>query len=537
MTTAHVTTSHTAKKKNHPFTGERLLFLGILLLAFALRVYRLDHHSFWWDETWTAVITTLPPAEMLAEVIDDRAHPPLYIYAINAWASIGISEFVLRFFSVAWGMISIALTHCIGTVAGGRKVGLLAALLLAFSPFHIWYSQEARMYTLLVATIAAATLFLLRILRHETRANWLGYSLSMLVALYTHYFAPLILVAHYVFFSLHYRYVKPLLRRWILYTAAAALFFGVWGSFIALTGGVRNASIGWIAPVDWDTPFFTLLAFSAGPTIDATQPLYYLSLLVFLTGLVAAFWRFGRRPAEGQQYGTFLAARLLFAWLLVPFLLAFVISLDLPIPQKRSIYMDRYLIVVLPAFMVLAAWGIVSVAKGRRWVWGIAVAAVFLPNLVALNNMYFDPDYGRTDWRRTLSHIEEAWQPGDVLLIAPGDVLPLVYYMGNRLPFADLAQLFADVETSPSADAVAAAIAPVAQEWDRAWLITVTANVDPHGFPQTRNREVRRKAEEGIYKTWLNKVYRPLQTDSFTGITVTLYDFSALAETTNGTNE
>ena len=126
----------------------------------------------------------------------------------------GDSEFSIRILSVIFGVVSLPVIYHMGRLLGGRRVGLTAVFLLTISPFHIWYSQEARMYTLVTFLVLLAHYFLFRQLRTNARANWLGYGAAMLLALYTHLFALLIMMVHYVFFTLYYRFLKPLTVRW-----------------------------------------------------------------------------------------------------------------------------------------------------------------------------------------------------------------------------------------------------------------------------------------------------------------------------------
>ena len=108
-------------------------------------------------------------------------------------------------------------------------------------------------------------------------------------------------------------------------------------------------------------------------------------------------------------------------------LLTWAISLDLPIPQKRSIYVDRYLIHSLPPFLVLAAWGIVRAYRRRRWTAAVAALALAAAVLPSLLNLYGDPAYARSDWRAAIALLERTWQRGDVLLVRPSDTLPAAY--------------------------------------------------------------------------------------------------------------
>jgi len=311
----------------------------VVLLGFVLRVHGLGDQSFWYDElaTWNRAVISL--SELFEDLFATRNHMPLYFLLMRLWSDIGTGEFILRAFSVVWGMVSIALIYSVGRLIAKQTVGLIAALLLAISPFHIWYSQEARMYSLVAASILLATWFFLHLLRKDNSAYWLGYTLSMILAVYTHYLAILIMVAHYTFISLNYRQLKSFFRKWLAYAAAVGLIFGIWVASIMLTGGFKEAAISWIAPANWFEPIFTLLALSAGSTIDPPAILAFCVLAVFLTGLLTVFVRFGRLRGGLVDHANLqmvLDGRLLLMWLVVPVVLIFLVSLPWPIPDRGA---------------------------------------------------------------------------------------------------------------------------------------------------------------------------------------------------------
>lgn len=117
----------------------------ILLIALALRLYQLGEQSLWFDETHSWFQTTLPLRDCLKDI---APYPPLYYILMRPVALIGRSEFWLRFSSVATGVVGVAITYRAGRQLEGRRLGLLAALLCALNPFHLWYSQEFRYYAL-----------------------------------------------------------------------------------------------------------------------------------------------------------------------------------------------------------------------------------------------------------------------------------------------------------------------------------------------------------------------------------------------------
>ncbi len=137
--------------KDKVFDG--LLMPLITLLGAALRLHNLTYHSIWFDEAisirW-ARSSVAKILEVSMNLVEDRL-PPLYYLLLKQWGDVaGLSEFSVRFPSIVFGVLLIPVMYALGRQLFSRWTGVLAALLVALNPFLIWYSQEARMYSLAV---------------------------------------------------------------------------------------------------------------------------------------------------------------------------------------------------------------------------------------------------------------------------------------------------------------------------------------------------------------------------------------------------
>jgi len=188
------------------------LCLGlILVLGTALRFYRLDHASLWGDEINVAVVSLGSIRQALEGARSHESAPPLDYLVVRFLARCaGTSEFSLRFGAVAWGILSIALSFQLGRRLAGAWVGIGSALLLAVSPFHIWYSREAKFYAALVFfSLLSNLVFLLA--SHRPRArNWLLHCLVNCVGIYFHAFIAVVVGCQGVY--LPYRWALQLVR-------------------------------------------------------------------------------------------------------------------------------------------------------------------------------------------------------------------------------------------------------------------------------------------------------------------------------------
>jgi mannosyltransferase len=128
-----------------------------ILLAALLRAYHLDHFSFWIDEALTPLRTSQNVGDIIAgrtfiqEAVSQDTHPPLYYLLVYITRLLwGESDYAYRYFSLLMGVLLVSIVFQLGRELFGRQAGVLAALLVAINPLYVWYSQEARMYTLLV---------------------------------------------------------------------------------------------------------------------------------------------------------------------------------------------------------------------------------------------------------------------------------------------------------------------------------------------------------------------------------------------------
>ncbi|KXK11102.1 MAG: Oligosaccharyl transferase STT3 subunit [Microgenomates bacterium OLB23] len=189
----------------------------ILALALLLRLVSLTQ-SFWLDEAAQAVLsrTNVFHVNYAADF-----QPPLYYVFSHVWMqlgnliSIGSLEWFLRLPSVFFGLITIYLTFLLGKKMFSLHVGLFAAFLLAIAPFHIYYSHEFRMYSLL-------TLLCLLCWNALYDKRWILLSLFVALSTYTHYFAFVNIVSMGLFLWTTRQ------KRGLGYLVAGLLPFSLW---------------------------------------------------------------------------------------------------------------------------------------------------------------------------------------------------------------------------------------------------------------------------------------------------------------------
>ncbi len=302
-----------------------LLLLVVCGLALALRVYRLDAQSLWYDEGISAHQVTRSFGEIAAAAGQDT-HPPLYYWLLKLWAErFGQTEDGLRSLSVVFGVASVALTFAIGRRLFGLGAAFVAALIVACAPLAVYYSQEVRMYTQVLAFGLLASWAYLR------RIHWL-YALAGAATIYSHYLGFAFLAALNLHALLWWRRLDR--RSWLFWLGAnalIALLFLPWlPTFLQQsTGRALNTSPRTLGGLTLDT----ISGYGGGLTTgDLAVAGGALLVALAVIGLVLGL----QRPS--LRFGTSLA---LLLWL-VPLGLVEVLGI------REGLFELRYLVVSMP---------------------------------------------------------------------------------------------------------------------------------------------------------------------------------------------
>lgn len=398
---------------------------ALILLAFAVRTYDLDGKSIWSDESLSlyraqeSVPFILSGQIVIQGVPTQDTQPPLYFLLLHILMSVaGPSTFVAKYLSVLASLLIIPLLYVLGRRLLGITASLLSALIGTLSPLYLWYAQEIRMYTLLVALSIASTYALMRAVGNgEPERRWaLVYFGITAAMIYTHYSAFFLLG-----FQGLYLVVQALRRRrwWLLIPLMVA-------SLITLPVApfvIRRLGLGperdfhfvplWIILRDlWN-------AFSLGLSVNFYR-VYPLDL-VFLAVLVVGAVRLLRRR------GT---ALFLLGYLFVPILALYVASHIKPMYQGA-----RHLMIVSPAYYLLLGAGLMTLRQRVRPLLAGAMAVILIGTGLSTANYFTDPRYLKDDLRGLARYFQTHRGPNDVLVLSDGVLtLAFQYYLGDEVP-------------------------------------------------------------------------------------------------------
>lgn len=400
--------------------------MGVFALALLLRLVDLGSRPFWLDEIFTYNRASLRPAALVLDSFQNH-HMPGFFLLLSPLTHLGHPEFWLRLPSAIFGALAVLLVFLIATRVVNRLAGVMAGLILAFSPTVLGFAQEARSYTL-VMTLILVALYGVTLLAQSGPGNktgWrcyvlgtagaldiLGDSLPWLIA------ATLIFVALLVYTTERKRFLRAILIADAVILALTLPFYLLLLHF--QTQSVTT-SLGWIPPLslariwynfgavylmhlpDWVS--YRLLTHHAIPGV------VWLVDLLLLCALGAGIWRLRRQPAM-------LLTQLL-AFLFLP-------CLFLLISLAHPVLLPRYLLWSAAPFAILAGIGIASLIDFLPRRAGRHLAALCVAVLLLLNLLPYYKTEIKPRWDLAAQLLSQEVKSGDVVLFSDTGVLPIL---------------------------------------------------------------------------------------------------------------
>ena len=453
----------------------RLILLPLVLLAFGLRLYHLDYQSLWRDEMDAVFFARSDLSGLVPLFVVPGHNGPLYYLILHYWIRVtGDSEFSVRFLSLVCSALAVPVTYLLGRRWVGKIGALMVASLGATSPYLIWYGQEGKMYALLLLMSTLSTYVYLVALERNRVYLWASYILLVAASMYVHLLAVVVLPFHFLIFLVVWPRYRAAWKGWLATFAVLAL------PYLPLARWEIPLLIGPFATGHQFYSFREMLAsllFAFSLNGAPSRSILPIALFVFL--LLAGLFLYvrprdlrERRPVKRLLRGH-EESIILGTYVFLPVVCLFLVSLGMPV------FTDRYLITVVPPFLLLLACGVAGV-RLRSSALGIACLG-----LVLVSNLYVVALQGHTkiksDFRSAAQYVDEDGRGDLMVFLIPQGRPVFDYYHEDPFAWAD-----APYTNGPmGAVGVARAMEEVTEGHQNVWFIVTEAELwDSRGLVQ-----------------------------------------------------
>ncbi|HTC95145.1 MAG TPA: glycosyltransferase family 39 protein [Terriglobales bacterium] len=421
--------------------------------------------SLWFDEGASVQFATMPLRDWLRFLWHGEANMLPYYLLLRGWLFLGHSEFMVRLPSALFGAATAPVVYILLRRLSGVFAGLMAVGLLALHDFHVSYSQEARSYSMVVFMLCLSWLALAHLVENDSRRMRWMYLITAGLATYGHFFAGLVLISQWI--SVYcfapgeavYR-----LRKLSLMTAAMI-------APAVLYGFAHRGGINWVPPATSARLLHSALVISGNRW-----------LLVAAFALVVAFasWHAAKIVvANGRSISAWNAAAPV-TWLL------FMPVLLLAVSIVKPMLVTRYLLLVLPALVMVVATGLTELKPIAASALAVLLSLVLLQATLASKSF----EQPHQDWRSAGRYLAAHAVAGDGALFLP-DIgrAPFNWYWLQQRPMPQIVFpgrgpgfTLPAAHQRPETALEAAKAAPP----PRTWFLLTTPDLDPK-VPLFRN--------------------------------------------------
>lgn len=398
---------------------QKLILPLIIILGLVLRIISLNQ-SLWFDEAINVLATqNFSFLGMITEYAKADFHPPGYFIIVWIWAKLfGIDPSIIRIPSVLMGVLTIYVVYLIANKLHSKTLGLLSAFLLAINPLHIFYSQEARMYPLSTLAVSVNIFLLVKLIKGE-KLNIFFLILSNFLVLVSDYVAYFIFPAQLFFILMTKK--REIIKKWFAAIFSAVLLFSPW-----LPIFLSQLNMGAITSERLPTWKFVVGGFDV-KAIPLTFVKFiigrisYPDKLIYAGMLLPVSILFSFLVLKGVGFITSYKRNILIAWLIIPIILASLISVLIPI------YSYFRLLFVLPVFVMLISVGILSIKSKLQYFF---LSLVILIEIFSAGVYLFNPNYQREDWRGLVNYLK-LQDPQSLTLFESSGVFPAFEYFSK----------------------------------------------------------------------------------------------------------
>ena len=381
----------------------------IIFFGFIFRLISINQ-SLWLDEATSALVAKMSVADIFSKFLPGDFHPSLYYLFLKGWVALfGMGEVALRIPSVIFGVATIYATYLVAAKLFNRRVGLISSSLMATSGLAVYYSQEARMYSLAAFLVG----FLVYLFLEK---KWIYFSVILLLLGMTDYVSLFIIP---VFWITGWNDRKKLTFSHVPLAVTFIIWLPIFIKQLVVGSAVKTSWLQLLGMATFKNTLLIPVKFMIGRISFDDKTLY-----AVLVGLISSLFGYllframklpnlivgvsspsassgaeslrnettslhPRAYVRGISRRGIKDSKLLWAWLITPILIGIIVSLKIP-----TLSYFRFLF-VLPAFYILIAKAIGNLGKHRK----LFLCLVLGVNLISTMYYLLTPRFQREDWR------------------------------------------------------------------------------------------------------------------------------------------
>jgi hypothetical protein len=416
-----------------PFKLFWLSLLVITILAGGMRMYKLSDYSFWEDELYSVRSATKQSPWQISKQFgfvpttlglwaDGAQLDKVNWDNVSEWQALGVRPFGARIGSCLVGILTIPLLGFASRRLLGERTALIAALLLAVSPWHLFWSQAARFYSLQFLFYNLALIWYLRTCRERSDKLAVFAALAMVLAYLSQPPAILfclVLVGDVIFCLIRREPIGLTKTGWALGIGAALLCVGL-QIYDMIDSAEAYQYHGSLQGHTWDV--------IGSSMILRNHPVLLAVAGLSLIGLV-------RKKPRLMLYLAMAGV--------LPVAALMGLSLIAEVYDLNSYVHERYCFIIHYAWLAMAAVGLGVMWESTQTQWGrrtasIGVVAVAVSLL--WSNLGYYQDGNRRRWEEAFAYVAIHRQPGEDVATLSSNKTPIArYYLQTNdvLPYAD----------------------------------------------------------------------------------------------------
>jgi uncharacterized membrane protein len=348
--------------------------------------------EYWSDEIFSMLISR-SWSVMLEYFRNYENNMSLYYITLHGWTRVfGDGEVATHSLSLLYASFTLPVFYKLARVWLNKSTALLSGVLLASNPLFVFYSLEARSYSMLVLASTISTLIFVRLARKPGIGLAICYGLSVVIATYIHYFGILLILVHAL--TISWRKLTGLQIR-LFFVSGCVILSGILPLF--LFQQQNKSQVAWLTKPDLKHLWYTCKDLVGGG--------YDFLILLFCLFFVVkkGYWKY----ASNNE--VFLR-RLALAWTLVPTLLLFVFSY-----LEKPVFLTRYFVWCVPGAVLLISL-IISYTgwdyKSKSVVW-------FLLSIIMIYRSYTFLHLRGSGYKEAVEYLNKTVKPGESVITYP----------------------------------------------------------------------------------------------------------------------